>query len=61
MRERVANYGSWLRETFGGVLAPVVKYTTGAKLVDRFGDYSRDLKAYYERKEAGANTKDLPI
>ena len=35
-------------ETFGGVLAPVVKATVGSTLVERFGDYQRDVKAYLE-------------
>ena len=35
-------------ETFGGVLAPVVKATHGGTLVERFGDYQRDVKAFLE-------------
>ena len=35
-------------ETFGGILAPVVKATYGNTLVERFGDYQRDVKAFLE-------------
>jgi len=40
-------YVCW--ETFGGVLGRVVKGMVGGVLVDRFGDYARDLKGWCER------------
>lgn len=39
-------YSCW--ETFGGLLGSVVKATVGGQLVDRFGDYARDVKGYVE-------------
>lgn len=52
-------------ETFGGVLAPVVKATYGGTLVERFGDYQRDVKAFLEssstavaKEEADARSRD---
>jgi hypothetical protein len=36
-------------ETFGGVLAPVVKLTAGKTLVERFGDYFAGLKTEAEK------------
>jgi len=39
------SYVCW--ETFGGMLGSVVKATVGNQLIDRFGDYSRDLREYF--------------
>jgi hypothetical protein len=46
-------YSCW--ETFGGLLGPVVKSTFGNQLVDRFGDYARDVRGYFEN---GDEVKD---
>lgn len=43
------NSTCFLRETFGGPMASVIKLSVGSTLVDRLGDYSRDLKAYVEK------------
>lgn len=40
------DYSCW--ETFGGILAVAVKGTVGGQLVDRFGDYAKDVKTYLE-------------
>ncbi|PMD36209.1 hypothetical protein L207DRAFT_515928 [Hyaloscypha variabilis F] len=42
--EEGTEFSCW--ETFGGVLASVVKATYGSTLVERFGDYQRDVKAF---------------
>jgi hypothetical protein len=34
---------------FGGMLGSMVKMMVGAQLVDRFGDYSSDLRNYFEQ------------
>ncbi|KAG9236347.1 hypothetical protein BJ875DRAFT_503425 [Amylocarpus encephaloides] len=47
-REVEGGTGYLCWETFGGLLAPVVKRTVGSTLVDRFGDYARDVKQYLE-------------
>jgi len=39
------DYVCW--ETFGGVLGVMVKTAVGSQLVDRFGDYSRDIRNYF--------------
>lgn len=39
-------YVCW--ETFGGLLGSVVKAMVGRQLVDRFGDYARDVKGFVE-------------
>ncbi|KAH8809090.1 hypothetical protein F5884DRAFT_794442 [Xylogone sp. PMI_703] len=39
-------YTCW--ETFGGVLGVAVKLAVGSALVERFGDYARDLKGFVE-------------
>jgi hypothetical protein len=44
--EQGTEFNCW--ETFGGVLAPVVKAAYGHTLVERFGDYQRDVKAFLE-------------
>jgi len=46
------DYVCW--ETFGGMLGPMVKMVAGTQLLDTFGDYSRDLRQYFEgrKKEA---------
>jgi hypothetical protein len=44
--EQGTEFSCW--ETFGGVLAPVVKATYGNTLVARFGDYQRDVKTFLE-------------
>jgi hypothetical protein len=41
-------YDCW--ETFGGVLAVAVKGTVGGTLIERFGDYARDVKGFLEGK-----------
>ncbi|KAL3420356.1 hypothetical protein PVAG01_08855 [Phlyctema vagabunda] len=41
-------YTTW--ETFGGPLAYAVKLWSGRALVDRFGDWGRDLKRYVESR-----------
>lgn len=43
-------YVCW--ETFGGILASATKLTVGKTLVDRFGDYSKDVRDYFLRQEA---------
>ncbi|PBP23562.1 hypothetical protein BUE80_DR005537 [Diplocarpon rosae] len=40
-------YVCW--ETFAGVMAPIVKWTVGASLVSRFGEYAGGLRAYCAR------------
>lgn len=40
------DYACW--ETFGGLLGSVVKATYGGTLVERFGDYARDVKGFVE-------------
>jgi len=40
------DYTCW--ETFGGILAVAVKGTVGSTLVERFGDYARDVKGFLE-------------
>jgi hypothetical protein len=44
--DRGTEYSCW--ETFGGVLGSVVKRMVGEQLVDRFGDYARDVKVFVE-------------
>ena len=39
-------YTCW--ETFGGLLGMPVKTTVGGQLVERFGDYARDVKGFLE-------------
>lgn len=46
------DYCCW--ETFGGLLGSVVKATVGGQLVNRFGDYARDVKAFVEGGKAVA-------
>jgi hypothetical protein len=43
-------------ETFGGVLGPVVKATVGGTLVERFGDYQRDVKTFLESQKGAQDT-----
>jgi len=43
-------YRTW--ETFGGLMARIVKWKYEAVLRDRFKDWVRDLKNYVERREA---------
>ena len=45
---RATEYVCW--ETFGGVLGSVVKAMVGGQLVDRFGDYARDVKGFAEAR-----------
>jgi len=47
-------------ETFAGVLAPVVKATYGSTLVERFGDYQRDVKAYLESQSSSPSPPPNP-
>ena len=35
-------------ETYGGLLGPAVKGFVGTKLIDRFGDYTKDVKEFCE-------------
>lgn len=44
-------YVCW--ETFGGLLAVAVKGMVGGTLVERFGDYARDVKGFLEGGKAG--------
>jgi hypothetical protein len=52
--EKGTEFSCW--ETFGGVLGPVVKATVGGTLVERFGDYQRDVKGYLEGKKGEEST-----
>lgn len=45
-------------ESFGGWLGPVVRLTTGGKLVERFGDWGRDLKARCEKLKKEADVEE---
>ena len=54
VEEGVTEYICW--ETFGGILSRAVKAAVGATLVDRFGDYARDVKAFLEKREDGSNS-----
>lgn len=47
-------------ETFAGVLAPVVKATYGNTLVERFGDYQRDVKACLESQSSFQSPSSIP-
>ena len=47
-------YACW--ETFGGILASVIKATYGGTLVERFGDYARDMRGWFE-KNGGQGVK----
>jgi len=38
-------YVCW--ETYGGMLSLVLKTTLGNQLVERFGDYARDIREYF--------------
>lgn len=38
---------------FGGMLGSMVKMMVGAQLVDRFGDYSSDLRNHFEQIKKG--------
>ncbi|KAG9242581.1 hypothetical protein BJ878DRAFT_481898 [Calycina marina] len=46
LEDRLTEYVCW--ESFGGALARIVKATVGGTLVDRFGDYARDVKLFSE-------------
>ncbi len=39
-------------ETFGGMLGVMVKSVVGSQLIDRFGDYARDVREYFLKKES---------
>ncbi len=43
------DYSCW--ETFGGMMGSTVKFTVGSQLIDRFGDYARDVKEFLEKGE----------
>jgi len=43
---RGTEYICW--ETYGGLLGPAVKGFVGTKLIDRFGDYAKDVKGFCE-------------
>ncbi|KFY11738.1 hypothetical protein V491_07083 [Pseudogymnoascus sp. VKM F-3775] len=49
--EEGCEYVTW--ESFGGLMAPVVKLAVGAALVNRFADQGRDLKAWCEGEGRG--------
>jgi len=53
VEDGVTDYICW--ETFGGVLSIAVKATVGGTLVDRFGDYARDVKAFLEKGKDGSD------
>ena len=44
----IADFWVRCRETFGGPLAIMVKLAVGSTLVERLGDYGRDIKAFIE-------------
>ena len=50
VEEGVTEYICW--ESFAGILARAVKVTVGGTLIDRFGDYARDVKAFVEKGKA---------
>lgn len=56
--EQGTEFTCW--ETFAGVLAPVVKATYGNTLVERFGDYQRDVKAYLESQSSSSPSPNPP-
>jgi hypothetical protein len=56
--EHGTEFSCW--ETFAGVLAPVVKATYGSTLVERFGDYQRDVKAYLESQPSSPSPSSIP-
>lgn len=45
-------YVTW--ESFGGWLAPFVRFAVGGDLVERFADWGRDLKGWSEGDGKGA-------
>lgn len=47
--EGTTDYVCW--ETFGGILGIAVKKTVGRQLVDRFGDYAKDVKGFVEAEQ----------
>ena len=47
-----------LFRSFGGWLGPVVRLATGGKLVERFGDWARDLKARCEKLKKEADVAE---
>jgi hypothetical protein len=40
----------WFEYRFGGILGSTVKRLVGSTLIDRFGDYARDIKDFLENK-----------
>ena len=46
MGDGKTEYVCW--ETFGGLLGSVVRRMAGEQLIDRFGDYARDVKGFVE-------------
>jgi len=44
----VTEFAVW--ETFGGMLGVMVKSVVGNQLIDRFGDYARDVRRYFLKK-----------
>lgn len=48
-QEGGTDYVCW--ETFGGMIAVVIKKMVGLSLTDRFGDYARDVKMFLENPE----------
>jgi len=56
--EEGTEFSCW--ETFGGVLASVVKATYGSTLVERFGDYQRDVKAFLSDPSTAVSKDESP-
>lgn len=50
------DYVCW--ETFGGLLARGVKAAKGSQLVERFGDYSRDVRDHFLHQQAKGKSSD---
>lgn len=51
-------YENW--ETFGGMLARFVRSNYGEQLVDRFGDYSRDLQGEVMKRMGEEPVRSVP-
>ncbi|KAE9371177.1 hypothetical protein N431DRAFT_376615 [Stipitochalara longipes BDJ] len=54
--EEGTEFSCW--ETFGGILASVVKASYGSTLVERFGDYQRDVKAFLSAPSTAASKEE---
>lgn len=42
-------------------MAPVVRRLVGGTLVERFGDYARDLKEFAEREHSGGGGENAVV